>query len=521
MSVEDRRVLVLAPAGRDAVLAENVLRREGIDAKQCRDTAHLCDEVRRGAAALLIAEEALPHDRRAELIRCIQEQPAWSDLPVLVMASAQHTHVSPDGLVALSELGNVTVLQRPMHVVVLLTAIRSALRARKRQAEVRDLLGKLERGVRDRDAFLATLGHELRNPLAAIRNALELLDRARRPDEASERERVILRRQAHHLGHLVDDLLDVARVTKGKIVLQRSGINFADIVRRGVEAVELGDRSGHDFRVDLASEPVYVDGDPVRLEQVVSNLLTNAVKYTPAGGRIDVSCSAVSGQAVLEVRDQGVGLAPDMISRIFDLFTQAERSLDRSQGGLGIGLTLVRSLVELHGGTIDAASDGVGRGTSFRVQLPLIERPVNEAAEPAPPTESSSAVHRVLLVEDNDDIRETLAMLLSVSGFEVSSANDGPSGVAEAERTEPDAALIDIGLPGFDGYEVARRLRMTRPKLVLVALTGYGQPDDRRRSQEAGFDAHLTKPIDIDVLTSLLKWVGVQAADAGCAGSLA
>jgi signal transduction histidine kinase len=501
----DERVLVAAPSGRDAALVEQILQKEGIAARRCDDLAQLAEELTHGAAAVLIAEECLSSPARTLLIDAIHGQPAWSDVPVLVMARAEQSRISRHGPFVLSELGNVTVLERPMRIVVLLTAVRSALRARRRQTEVRDLLEKLERGVRDRDAFLATLGHELRNPLGAIRNALEIIDRVRSPSDAEVKERVILRRQSHHLAHLVDDLLDVARVTSGKIVLRRETMNLGEVVRRGVEAVELGDRSGHDVRVEVTKEALYVDGDPVRLEQVVSNLLTNALKYTPTGGAIEISFRREGAQAVLEVRDEGVGLAPDMISRVFDLFSQAERTLDRSQGGLGIGLTLVRRLVELHGGTIEATSEGVGRGSSFRVQIPLASAPQPARRSQTPMIDhAGQRFHKVLLVEDNDDIRETLGMLLEHSGFEVSLANDGPSGVAEAERAAPDAALVDIGLPGFDGYEVARRLRSSMPKLMLVALTGYGQPDDRRRSAEAGFDAHLTKPVDIDVLTSML-----------------
>jgi signal transduction histidine kinase len=501
----DERVLVAAPSGRDAALVEQILAKEGIAAHRCEDLAQLAEELTRGAAAILVAEESLSTPARAILIEAIQAQPAWSDVPVLLMARAEQSRISRRGPFLLSELGNVTVLERPMRIVVLLTAVRSALRARKRQTEVRDLLGKLERGVRDRDAFLATLGHELRNPLGAIRNALEILDRVRSPSDSELKERVILRRQSHHLAHLVDDLLDVARVTSGKIVLRRESINLGDVVLRGVEAVELGVRSGHDVRVDVTGEALHVDGDPVRLEQVVSNLLTNALKYTPEGGLIEITFQREGAQAVLEVRDQGVGLSADMIPRVFDLFSQAERTLDRSQGGLGIGLTLVRRLVELQGGTIDVTSEGVGRGSCFRVRIPLASAPQLARRAPTPVVDhGGQRFHRVLLVEDNDDIRETLGMLLTHSGFEVSLASDGPSGVAEAERAPPDAALVDIGLPGFDGYEVARRLRSTMPKLMLVALTGYGQPDDRRRSREAGFDAHLTKPVDIDVLTSML-----------------
>ena len=513
----DDRVLVLTPSGRDGLLATEVLGRSGVRAHGCASIEELCAELERGGAAAMIAEEALGRRARDALVLHLRAQPAWSDLPILVIAAAARTTAtSQEMLDAVSVLGNVTVLERPMRIVVLMSAVTSALRARHRQYEVRDLLDELHRGVRDRDAFLATLGHELRNPLGAIRNALAILDRIRSPDDADSAERALLRRQAGHVSRLVDDLLDVSRVTSGKIALQPEPLDLVETVRRGTDAIVATRPDQHTLRLALPSAPLMVHGDPVRLEQVVSNLLTNAVKYTPPGGHIEVELATDGADAKITVRDSGVGISADTLPRIFDLFTQAERTLDRSQGGLGIGLTLVRRLVELHGGSVVAHSEGLGLGATFVVRLPRKHQGVHPALRrqitTPPPTAPARAIRNVLLVEDNADIRETLALLLEHVGFTVVVAGDGPAGVATAERTPLDAAIVDIGLPGFDGYEVGRRLRGAFPSLYLVALTGYGQPDDRRRSKEAGFDAHLTKPVDIEVLQSLLAGRSASAS---------
>ena len=507
----DQRVLLHAPSGRDARLAKEVLERGGWAGAPCDSVEQVCAELTRGAAALLIAEETLTTDARQALTRWVAAQPAWSDVPILVVARADRTaKESPAALAVLGPLGNVTVLERPMRIVVLLTAIATAQRARARQYEVRELVEELERGVRDRDTFIATLSHELRNPLAAIRNALEIGDRMRAPEDAEAPERVVLRRQTRHVSRLVDDLLDVSRVTSGKIVLQSDALDLVDVVRRAVQTLTLGERGGdHDVRLHLPPAALRVRGDAVRLEQVVSNLLTNALKYTAAGKRIDVTVEAVGELAQLTVADEGEGLSEEMLPLVFELFAQAERTLDRARGGLGIGLTLVRRLVELHEGTVEAQSDGVGRGSRFIVRIPLLEAIASRSEAPASAQgdahEARAAIRQLLLVEDNDDIRETLSMLLEHLGYAVSTASDGPSGVSAALERPPDAMLINIGLPGFDGYEVARRLRPILPSsTMLVALTGYGQPEDRRRSKESGFDCHLTKPVDIDVLDALL-----------------
>jgi signal transduction histidine kinase/integral membrane sensor domain MASE1/ActR/RegA family two-component response regulator len=358
-----------------------------------------------------------------------------------------------------------------------------------------------EAANRSKDEFLAMLSHELRNPLGAISSAVHVLERVADPGLAA-RARAIIARQAQHLGRLVDDLLDVSRATTGKISLQHDVVDLAGVVERAAAGLTARHTAGtHD--ISLAVPPVRVLGDAVRLEQVVSNLLDNALKYTPPGGRVAVTVRDEDGAAVLTVDDNGVGIAPDLLPHVFDLFVQADRSLDRAAGGLGIGLTLVRQIVELHGGTVEAASAGVGRGSRFTVRLPpTTASPPAPAAVPPP----AGSPQRILVVEDNDDARDMLCQLVRLLGHEPHQAVDGVGAVEAALRLLPDLTLVDIGLPGVDGYEVARRIRNEPQgrRLRLVALTGYGRREDRERALAAGFEDHLVKPVDPARLASLL-----------------
>jgi CheY-like chemotaxis protein len=379
----------------------------------------------------------------------------------------------------------------------MLSAARAALRARRRQYAARAELAAQQRAVRERDQFLAMLGHELRNPLSAISMAINL-DR-----DGNSKYRDIMRRQVSHLSRLVDDLLDVSRVTQGRITLRKERLDLAALLQRSLAA--LGPAlAQHQLGLQL-NRSLHVEGDPVRLEQVINNLLQNAIKYTPAGGRISVALDEEDGCVVLRVRDSGVGISPEMIGRVFDLFTQAEHSLDRAKGGMGIGLTLVRTLVELHGGKVEAASAGLGRGTVFTVRLPQPQREELQIS-PDQTGKIASRRHKLLVIEDNDDSRELLCALLTEYGHRVSSAADGLSGVEQALKVQPEVMLVDIGLPGLDGYGVAKRVRERYGSApYLIALTGYGQPEDRARALASGFDEHLTKPLDIKQLESLLS----------------
>jgi signal transduction histidine kinase len=496
-NLEDR-FLVVAPTGRDAALTCDLLAQAGLRGEACRTLAEVGDEAERGAAGLILAEEVLVPENVRRLADLLARQPPWSDLPILVFTGQGATIQARSPTVELlAPLGNVTLLDRPVRPITLISAARAALRARKRQYQAREALERQRTAVRQRDQFLAMLGHELRNPLGVILLATELLENGE--DVAPQRE--VLRRQARHLTRLVDDLLDVARVTSGKVALRRQPLDLVELVGRCVQSVQ--PRARH-LTVTLDAPPAMaVDGDADRLEQVFVNLLTNAAKYTPPGGHVAVVVETADGEAVVSVRDDGVGLTADMLPRVFDLFAQAEGTLDRAQGGLGIGLTLVRSLVELHGGAVEARSAGPGTGAEFVVRLPLSDA-AGAAASPDA-DRRAGPTRRILIVEDNADTRDLLKVLLEARGHAVDVAADGAEGVDRALRLAPDAMIVDIGLPGLDGYAVARRLRAHfGASLLLVALTGYGQPEDRRRALEAGFDVHCTKPVDAERLDRLL-----------------
>ncbi len=379
--------------------------------------------------------------------------------------------------------------------------VRTLREATEREATARQ---EAESAARAKDEFLAALGHELRNPLAAITNAAAALRRLGAPDGSSARLLAIVERQVQHLARLVDDLLDVSRVTFGKIELQRGPVDLRAVAEGAVAGLRDAGRLVH-HELTLSGEAVWVEGDAARLAQVVTNLLENAVKYTPAGGRIEVAAGREDGQARLSVRDTGIGIEPALLGRIFGSFVQAPQQRDRPRGGLGLGLALVHRIVQLHGGTVEARSDGPGRGSEFVVRLPAVSPPDPGPAGGAPARRAPG--RRILIVEDNADARESLRLLLELGGHDVVEAEDGVRGLDLAVGVRPDLALVDVGLPGLDGYELARKLRATAEgrDLRLVALTGYGQPEDRRRALAAGFDAHLVKPVDPDRLAELLE----------------
>jgi signal transduction histidine kinase/CheY-like chemotaxis protein len=366
-----------------------------------------------------------------------------------------------------------------------------------------------EAANRSKDEFLAMLGHELRNPLGAITAAQDVLDRIDKPSGEGLRWHGIIRRQTERLTHLIDDLLDTARITAGKMVLRREPLELGAAVERCVRTLS-SEGAGRD-RVDLQSAPVWVNADPERVDQIVTNLVTNAVRHTPPEGRIRVRTSGEGDQAVLRVEDTGAGIAPELLPRVFEPFTQGKQGIDRAGGGLGVGLALVRRFAELHGGEVEAQSAGPGSGSTFLVRLPRIEAPAAVQAGAVKVAERTNRRYRILVVEDNDDVRQSLRALLEAMGHEVHEAADGEAGVAAALRVRPQIAVVDIGLPRVDGYEVARRLRAMTPGTGLVALTGYGREEDERRARAAGFDAHLLKPIDAERLKEALEELGGRA----------
>jgi signal transduction histidine kinase/ActR/RegA family two-component response regulator len=504
----DFRLVFLATTAKDAEMTQAMLAPLGIRVDTCRSFDTMLEEVRAGAGALLLAEEATSDEQNAALATALAAQPPWSDLPVLILA--RRGADSAEAMEAVRTLGNVTLLERPVRVAALVSAVRTAIRARERQYQIREHLAgraRAETSLRladqRKDEFLATLGHELRNPLAPLLTALQLLRTVGSKDPVVAHVGNVMDRQINHLVRLVDDLLEVSRITRGLIQINREPLDLAVIVQSAVDtsrpALDGGD---HHLSIELPPEPVIVHGDAVRLTQVVANLLTNAAKYTNPGGRIVVRLHREDGSAILSVRDNGIGIAADQLSAIFEMFTQVDRSSRRAQGGLGIGLTLVRSLVGMHGGRVEARSDGLGKGSEFVVELSAVDQGVPEqpAASPEP-----FPRRRILVVDDNRDAADTLAQLLTMLGAVVSVAYSGRAALDALEDFQPDSVLLDIGMPDMHGYEVARRIRASTgfSGILLIALTGWGQEHDQRQSRAAGFDHHVVKPPDINRLREL------------------
>jgi signal transduction histidine kinase/ActR/RegA family two-component response regulator len=484
-------VLIVAPRGRDGELTEAVLLRDGLTARRIADT-ELVAALEAGAGCLVITYE-MAEAASAVLATWLAAQPPWSDFPLIVLSPPPQPN-----LVDLTALGNVTVLERPIAPPTLVAAVKAALRGRLRQYDARA-------AIQQRDQFLAMLGHELRNPLAAIVLAAELARTSNRDrDQVSNRIEMI-DRQAKHLARLVDDLLDVARVTSGKVQLHKEAVAIDDTIRTCIET--LADRArARGITVAIgASCGAMINGDRLRLEQVISNLLGNAIKYSAGGRTVTISSTTVGSNCEIRVRDQGIGIEASMLPHVFELFTQAESSLDRADGGMGIGLTLVDRLVRLHGGEVVVTSAGLGQGSEFVVRLPLGEARAMPGGVVRLPVPAQPQSVRVVLVEDNADIRELMAGLLEEMRCTVDVAVDGLAGVELIVRSVPDLAIVDIGLPGIDGFEVARRVRAALGRgPMLVAVTGYGRVQDRDEALAAGFDLHAIKPLKLEALQDIV-----------------
>jgi signal transduction histidine kinase/ActR/RegA family two-component response regulator len=375
-----------------------------------------------------------------------------------------------------------------------------------------ELLASVRAADRQKDEFLAMLAHELRNPLAAINYANSLMQLGT-PDSRAEFVEMVSR-QVRNLARLIDDLLDMSRISRDKVQLQKEHVDAGTLVRRVAAATQpLFEDRRHELVLEIEPQLMPIVADPVRVEQTIVNLLTNAAKYTPRGGRVSVSAYPTNGEAVIKIKDTGIGIPPDVLPRVFDLFAQADRSLDRSEGGLGIGLTVARKLAEMHGGTVTGASEGIGKGAEFTLRLPLSDLNVAAADVSGEERTATRSKLRILVVDDNQDTAKSEALLLAQHGHHVEVAYDGVTAIEVAAAFRPDAVFLDIGLPRIDGYEVARRLRaMGLAGEALIAVSGYGSPEDEQRSREAGFDRHLVKPVDHKVLVSVLDAIPPNVA---------
>lgn len=504
----EHRVLVLMPTVKDGERTRKILTNARVECAPCEDLAALCREIEAGAGAALLTEEAILLDRDDCLKQALRNQPSWSDFPLIVLARQG----SESG--RLPELINATLVERPVKFRSLLSVVQAALRSRRYQYAIRDHLNErtrqaeaLREADRKKDDFIALLAHELRNPLAPIRNGLQILRLAASDADAVGQARLMMDRQLAHMVRLIDDLLDVSRISRNKMELRKERVLLAEVVASAVETARpFIEARRQELVVSLPPRPVFLNADLTRLAQVFSNLLTNSAKYTKPGGMICLEAERRPSELVVIVSDNGIGIPAGELPHIFDMFSQVDRTMERTTGGLGIGLALVRVLVEMHGGKVTAESPGEGLGSTFTLTLPLSE------IKP-PPVEAGTVENgrdtpgrRILVVDDNHDSATSMALMLQLLGDEVRTANDGINAIEAAELFRPDVILMDIGMPRLNGLDATRQIR-ARPwgkEILIIALTGWGQEGDKTQSRAAGCDGHLVKPVSLPELETLL-----------------
>ncbi|MTV37943.1 response regulator [Duganella radicis] len=494
----EARILIYAPTGQDAPLAARVLAVAAIDSHVCATLAELAEELERGVGAVLTVEEALAPGGYQLLQKCVARQPDWSDLPIILLTRGGAD--SPTVRQAVAGLGNLALLERPVRTLTLITALHATLRARNKQYQMRE-------AARRKDEFLASLGHELRNPLAPIRTSVSLLTHLYPNAAPVARIRDMVERQVRLLTRLVDDLLDVARITSGKIKLQCQLASLASVMSHVSELCQqAADAKRMHIVFQLPPQEVMLNVDYARVVQIYANILSNAVKFTPQGGHVVVRATVDEDDLLVSIRDDGIGLDGDTIPRIFRMFEQSNTVNGQFSSGLGIGLSLSRQFAEMHGGTVEAYSEGPGKGSEFVIRLPVLEREGRRDAVPlAQDAGTDGHKMQVLVVDDNQDAADSLTALLELDGFDVRTVYDGAAAVASVQAQAPDMIIMDLGMPGMDGYETARAIRQIAgaERILLLALTGWGQGDARRRTVEAGFDHHLVKPVELEQIVRL------------------
>lgn len=497
----EQRILIYAPAGQDAALAGTVLAGSAIASHACRSPGELAEQLALGAGCVLTVDEALHAGVYSVLDAYARQQPDWSDLPIILL-----THAGLDSLPlrqAIATLGNLTLLERPVHILTLITSAHAMLRARQRQYQVRETQKR-------KDEFLASLGHELRNPLAPIKSSVALLKHLFPASEQVGKVSDVIERQVTHLTRLVDDLLDVARITSGKVLLQRKDFELQQVLDHVSELCQPAASKRH-IRItrDLPSHAVTLHADYARVVQIFANIVSNAVKFTPDGGHIHITARQAQGQLQVVIEDNGIGIEPDAIARIFSMFEQGRTVAGEMTSGLGIGLSLARQFAELHGGSIDARSDGPGHGSRFIVTLPASASDIPDATPHSTGSDAPADAHQplhVLVVDDNRDAADTLQSLFQLEGYAASVAYGGAQALAAVDMAWPQLVVMDLGMPDMDGYAAARQIRQRAQgrDVLLIALTGWGQGEARARTEQAGFDHHLTKPVDFAAIAALL-----------------
>src|SRR5262245_20154060 len=534
----DLRVLVLTPTGRDADLATAVLEGARVSSHVCGDVDDFVHELEAGVGAALLADEALVPTVVSRIGAVLQRQPAWSDVPILVLTNGgDSTQATVTALKVSEPLGNVTLLERPVRVITLLSAVHAALRARRRQYEVRDHLAarqraelereqllaleraaraEMEAASRAKDEFLAVLSHELRTPLQPILGWVKVLRQQRLDDRTTSRALETIERNARTQAQIIEDLLDISRIIAGKLYVEARPMVLVPVIEGAVEAVRAAaDAKSLRITTDLDRRDVEVNGDANRMQQVMWNLLSNAVAFTPVGGAIHVALAQKDGQAMISVKDTGRGIPPSFLPHMFERFRQADSTSTRRHGGLGLGLAIVRHLMELHHGSVMAESEGEGRGATFTVTLPLLASGAVVASErnrPSPVTAPTTGPIleglRVLVVDDDADTCELLTTVLGSYGASVSSAGSVSEAQEAVERQWPQVLVSDIAMPGEDGYVLLQRLRALEgergQRLPALALTAHARASDTEQAYLAGFDAHVAKPVEPAELAQII-----------------
>lgn len=482
-----------------------ILKRAGYEVIEAATGLDAIRLVKETPPQLVLLDVKLPDISGMDVCRKIKEDPLSAHIMVLQISASHVT--TPDRVLGL-ECGADTYLTEPVESTELLATVRALLRLYKREEENRQLLVQLREADRQKDDFLATLAHELRNPLHPIRGAVELLRLNPSLDPETQLSRDVIDQQVNHLARLIDDLLDAARITRDKLELRKENLCLTDVIRGAVESSRTFLAShGHQAIVTLPPETVQLEGDSVRLTQILVNLLNNAAKYTPKGEKIWLSATVAGDRATISVKDSGVGIASDKLRHVFEKFYQVDRSLERSESGLGLGLTLTRRLVELHGGIVEARSDGPGKGSEFIVSLPiLLPYEQAQATEQSIGAVKENAAHwRILIVDDGARTREMYSMLLRKRGHEVETASDGNTGIDMAESFRPDVILLDVGMPRLNGFDTCARIRElpSGKTIVMIAVTGWAQEEVQKRADESGFDGILVKPAAVQQILQL------------------
>ena len=521
----EERVLIFAPVGKDAPLTNEVLDRAGLKGCVCSTSPDLCTEFLRGAAAILLTEEALEDSGIDELMECLRSQPAWSDIPILLFADAERSEVYLRTLRLLEGLRNVVLLERPIRLGAALSLIRSAIRGRQRQYELRDLLNALaeareeaEAANRLKDEFLATLSHELRTPLNAILGWTSMLRDGNVQSRHVIRALDTIHRNATAQVQIVNDLLDISRIVRGNVQLAPKVMELGPLLTLSVESMmPTAEAKSVTLTVKCDAQPVFVFADHDRLQQVLWNLLSNAVKFTPSGGKVHVDMRRDKSDARIRVTDTGAGISPSFLPHVFERFRQGDGSSTREHGGLGLGLSIVRHLIELHGGRMVAHSDGLGKGSTFTVYLPA--RDAVALTSPATPVEKRPTPRtpdlkdkHILVVDDDRDGRDLLRAMLASTGARISEAASANEALRIIGESRTDIMLADIAMPGKDGYSLIRTVRASKDGmgqlLHAIAVSAYARHEDKQRARGAGFNDHVSKPIQADELYAALERAG-------------